>query len=134
MSDTLSKGWLHLAKHFEEFTLAHSACFLLKDIPLCVRDDRVRRSADTVTSYFCGRARSIHVNHDRDVRRIDRSRHLLIRPDVTFHDPTRNAPLAGEEEDDGLAGLDRLLLSRSVVFRPSDAVGRDIEAVPGVGE
>ena len=62
------------------------------------------------------------VNRHGDEPCIDQRRHLLIRPDVAFHDSTGNAPLAGEEEDDGLAGLGSLLLSRGVVVGPSDVV------------
>ena len=59
---------------------------------------------------------------------------MIICPDVAFHDLTWNAPLAGEEEDDGLARLGRLMLSRSVVVSPNDSVGGDVEAIPSVGE
>jgi len=59
---------------------------------------------------------------------------LIIRPDLALHNFTGNAPLAGEEEDDGLAGLGSLVLSRSVVVSPNDAVGGDVEAIPSVGE
>jgi len=59
---------------------------------------------------------------------------LIICPDVAFHDLTWNAPLAGEEKDHGLAGLDSLVLSRSVVVSPNDAVGGDVEAIPRVRE
>ena len=99
-----------------------------------ISDDRVWRGADTVTTQRCGRVRIIHVNRHGNERCIDRLRHLLIRPDVAFHDLTGNAPLAGEEEDDGLAGLGSLVLSRSVVVSPNDAVGGDVEAIPSVGE
>ena len=129
-----SGGWIHLSEQLEEFSFVHSPFFLLQDITLWISDDRVWRHADAVTTQRCGRVRIIHVYRHRDKRCIDRSRHLLIRPDVAFHDPTGNAPLAGEEEDDGLAGLGSLLLSRRVVVGPSDVVGGGVEAVPSVAE
>src|SRR5436190_9513630 len=54
---------------------------------------------------------------------VDRGLHLLIREDSAFHDSTGNAPLGGEEEDHGLAGVGSLLLSRGVVAGPGDVVG-----------
>ena len=95
-----------------------------------IRDDRVWRAADSVTTQRCCRVRLIHVYRHRDERGIDRSRHLFIGPDFAFHDPTGNAPLAGEEEDDRLAGLGSLLLGRRVVVGPSDVVERDVVAIP----
>ncbi len=129
-----SVGWIQLPEQLEEVCFAHSPFFLLEDVPLWISNDRVWRRADTVTTQRCGRVRIIHVNRHGDERCIDGSRHPLIRPDLAFHDPTGDAPLAGEEEDDGLAGLGSLSLGRSVVVSPGDAVGRDVEAVPSVGE
>jgi len=59
---------------------------------------------------------------------------LIIRPDLTLHNFTGDAPLSGEEEDDGFTGLGSLMLNRSIVVSPNDTVGGDIEAIPSVGE
>ena len=106
----------------------------MQSISVWIGNDRDWRTADVVANQYGSVVGVIHVNHHGDECCIDRLRHLLIRPDVAFHDLTWNAPLAGEEEDDGLAGLGSLVLSRSVVVSPNDAVGGDVEAIPSVGE
>jgi len=83
-----------------------------------------------VTTHRFGCFRIIHVNHHRREPSFDRRLHLLIRPDIALHDSTGDAPLASEEDDNGLAGLGGLLLSRAVVFGPSDVVGGGVEVVP----
>ena len=114
----------------DEVRFAHSPRFLLQDLSLSISDDRGWRGADMVTTQRCDRPRIIDVNRHEDKPCVDRGLHLLIRPDAAFHDSTGNAPLGGEEEDHGLAGLGSLLLSRGVIVGPGDLVGGDVEVVP----
>ena len=97
-----------------------------------IGNDSDWRADDVVASQHRGVVRVIHVNCHRDELRIDRCRHLFISPHFAFHDPAGNTPFAGEVEDDRLARVGCLLLGRSEVVSPSDAVRRDVEAVPSV--
>jgi len=97
---------------------------------LRIRNDRGGRSADLITIHRFGRVRMVQLNHHGCEPGLDRGCHIRIRPDIAFHDSTGNAPFAGEEQDHGFSGLGRLLLSRGVVFGPSDVVGGDVEIVP----
>ena len=122
-------------EQFEELRFAHPAPYLFQNLPLGIGDDGGWRGADLVTTQCLGRRRIIQVNHHRNEPRVDQCHHLLVRPNVAFHDSTGNAPCAGEEEDDGLAGFGSLLLSRRIIASPNDvAVEGDVEAIPSVAK
>ena len=120
---------LHLPEPSKENGFAHSPLCPFQDIPLWISNNRGWRSADLVTVHRFSRVRIVQVKHHRCEAGIDLGFHLLIRPDLAFHDSTGHAPLGGEVEDHGLAGLGGLLLSRGVVFGPGDVVGGNVEIV-----
>ena len=130
----LRDGWIRRPQQFEEFRFTDSPCSPLQSISLRIGNDRDWRAADVVASQQSRVVMVIHVNCHGDEVCIDRCRHLIIGPYFAFHDPAGNTPLAGEVEDDRFAGVSCLLLGRSVIVSPSDAIGRDVEAVPGVGK
>ena len=134
MLQVINGGWIQLPEQFEEVSFADSPYSPLQSISVWIGNDRDWRAANVVANQYGSVVGVIHVNRHWDERCIDSVHHLIIRPDLALHNLTGNAPLAGEKEDDGLAGLGSLVLSRSVVVSPNDAVGGDVKTIPSVGE